>query len=112
MRIGVDVMGGDNAPDAILDGALESLKRLDPSDELVLFGDEKIIQRGLGAIGWPSSGSSGPGVTVIHTTEVVGMDEPPVEAVRAKPDSSITVLCKHAGRKFDNPLDVVISAGS
>ena len=40
------------------------------------------------------------------------MDEPPVEAVRAKPDSSITVLCKHAGRKADHPLDIVISAGS
>ena len=108
MRIGVDVMGGDNAPDAILDGALASLERLDASDELVLFGDAKIINDAL-----IKRTPNGPAkVSVVPTTEVVAMDEPPVEAVRAKPDSSITVLCKHAGRKADHPLDIVISAGS
>src|SRR5688572_13829992 len=108
MRIGVDVMGGDNAPGAILDGALASLEKLDPSDELVLFGDERIICAALDKLKLQRKSQ----VTVVPTTEVVGMDEPPVEAVRAKPDSSITVMCKHAGRKADNPLDVVISAGS
>ena len=108
MRIGVDVMGGDNAPDALVDGALASLERLDASDELVLFGDAKIINDAL-----IKRTPNGPAkVSVVPTTEVVAMDEPPVEAVRAKPDSSITVLCKHAGRKADHPLDIVISAGS
>lgn len=111
MRIGVDVMGGDNAPPpqlAILDGAIASLDKLDPSDELVLFGDAALIQSRLDHVG-PSSAAQ---VCVVPTTEVVAMDEPPVEAVRAKPDSSITVLCKHASRKADNPIDIVISAGS
>lgn len=107
MRIGVDVMGGDNAPAAILDGALASLDKLDPTDELVLFGDEAIINAGLDRFGSRTSQ-----VSVVATTEVVAMDEPPVEAVRAKPDSSITVLCKHASRKAENPIDIVISAGS
>lgn len=107
MRIGVDVMGGDNAPGAILDGALASLAKLDPADELVLVGDETVIKAACDAQKVPHER-----VTIVHTTQVVGMDEPPVEAVRAKPDSSITVLCKLAGRKEDRPLDVVISAGS
>jgi phosphate acyltransferase len=108
MSIGVDVMGGDNAPGAILDGALASLEKLDPPDELVLFGDERIIGGALDKLKSQRKSQ----VIVVPTTQVVGMDEPPVEAVRAKPDSSITVMCKHAGRKADNPLDVVISAGS
>jgi len=93
--------------DAILEGALASLDKLDSSDELVLFGDERIIRAGLEKRA-PSKAKA----SVVHTTEVVAMDEPPVEAVRAKPDSSITVLCKHAGRKAEHPLDAVISAGS
>ena len=108
MRIGLDVMGGDNAPGAILDGALAALDKLDPSDELVLFGDQEVIQSGLEHC--PSSRKSQ--VTVCHTTEVIGMDESPVEAVRGKPDSSVVAMCKAAGRKADSPLDVVISAGS
>lgn len=108
MRIGVDVMGGDNAPGAILDGALASLEKLDPSDELVLFGDSRVIQAGIAKL----ASSRKSQVKIVATTEVIGMDESPVEAVRAKPDSSITQLCKHASRKMKNPLDAVISAGS
>jgi glycerol-3-phosphate acyltransferase PlsX len=107
MRIGVDVMGGDNAPGAILDGAFASLERLDPSDELVLFGDSAIINSAI-----RNAGGKASRVEVIHTTEVIGMDDSPVEAVRAKPDASVVTLCKHAGRKAENPLDIVISAGS
>src|SRR5436190_20225234 len=99
MRIGVDVMGGDNAPGAILDGALASLEKLNPADELVLFGDSKIIQAGL-----DKCRKTGARVSIVGTTQIVTMDEPPVEAVRAKPDSSITVLCKSAGRKAEHPL--------
>ena len=107
MRIGVDVMGGDNAPDAILDGALASTAKLQPSDELVLVGDAHVIQGALK--GAPKFQCK---VTVVGTTQVVGMDESPVEAVRTKTDSSITVVCKMAGRKEEHPLDAVISAGS
>jgi glycerol-3-phosphate acyltransferase PlsX len=107
MRIGVDVMGGDNAPDAILEGALGALPRLAPDDELVLFGDERLLR---GAVA--STPKGGATATVVGTTEVVGMDESPVDAVRSKTDSSIVVCCKCASRKADKPLDAVISAGS
>lgn len=107
MRIGVDVMGGDNAPDAILDGCIAALPKLAADDELVLFGDEKLIHTAI-----KSAPPHQAGVSVVATTEVVGMDESPVDAVRTKTDSSIVVACKHASRKHDNPLDAVISAGS
>ena len=107
MRIGLDVMGGDNAPDAILDGAIASLPRLSADDELVLYGDQRLIE---GAI--KSAAGHKCKVRVVGTSEVIGMDESPVEAVRSKPDSSIVVCCKHASRKADHPIDAVISAGS
>lgn len=108
LRIGVDVMGGDNAPDAILQGALAAIDKLDPTDELVLFGDGRIIGSAIDQLSPAQRGK----VTCVPTTEVVGMDEPPVEAVRSKPDSSIAVLCKHASRKAQHPIEIVISAGS
>jgi glycerol-3-phosphate acyltransferase PlsX len=107
MRIGLDVMGGDHAPDAILQGALASVARLDPGDELVLVGDAAVINAALKQANVDRSR-----VSVVGTTQVIGMDESPVEAVRGKPDSSITVLTSMASRKADKPLDAVISAGS
>jgi len=107
MRIGVDVMGGDNAPDAILRGALEGLKHLASDDELILVGDASIIHDGL-----RERGVKDPRVSVIGTSQEIGMDESPVEAVRAKPDSSLVVLARMASRKSENLIDAIISAGS
>ena len=51
MRIGVDVMGGDHAPDAILQGSLDAVERLtaagDDRSQIVLVGDEGVIQSGI-----------------------------------------------------------------
>jgi hypothetical protein len=44
MRIAIDAMGGDNAPDEIIAGVLESVKLLDKDDELILVGSEEIIE--------------------------------------------------------------------
>lgn len=107
MRIGLDVMGGDNAPDAILDGAFASLEGLDNRDELVLVGDRAVIEAAI-----KGRGANDPRVTVVGTTQVISMDEPPVEAVRSKKDSSLVVLAHMAGRKAHHPLDVMISAGN
>ena len=43
MRIGLDVMGGDFAPGAVLEGALDALKHLSPGERIVLVGDESRI---------------------------------------------------------------------
>ena len=47
MRIGVDVMGGDNAPDEILKGAYAALSKLPSEDTLVLFGNGDIIEESI-----------------------------------------------------------------
>lgn len=116
MRIGVDVMGGDNAPGAILDGALAAVEKLGHDDELVLVGAANVIEPALAK--WKAGGSAGPktgSVTMVPSTEVVAMDEPPVEAIRSKPGSSIAILCRLASPKHapdGRPLHAVISAGS
>jgi len=106
MRIGIDVMGGDHAPDAILEGAIAAAAALDPGDHLVLVGDESVIRPAVEAHG------SADAFEIVATSEVIEMDEPPVEAVRNKPDSSITRLAEMSGRRATDPLDAIISAGN
>lgn len=107
MRIGVDVMGGDNAPKAILDGCLAALDKLDAADRLVLFGDRAVIEQALREAGRPADA-----VEIVGTTEIIDMAEPPVEAVRTKRDSSLARMAEEASRKADNPLDAILSAGN
>ncbi len=99
MRIGVDVMGGDHAPDAIVEGALGSLQHLTPDDVLVLVGDRAIVEDGCARLV-----VAGGHAEAVATTQVIGMEESPVEAVRTKTDSSIVVLARLASRKADRPL--------
>jgi glycerol-3-phosphate acyltransferase PlsX len=110
MRIGLDVMGGDHAPQVILQGAIDGLELLSASDRLVLYGDESIIRSGLRAGGLESDAR----VEVRATGESIGMDEPPVEAVRTKRTSSIVVMSRDASRHAGpgERLDAVISAGN
>ena len=92
MRAAVDVMGGDKAPAAILKGCWEAAPLLDAGDQIILIGDEAIIREGLA-----NSGLSAEKLAlykVVPTTEVIEMDESPVDAVRSKPNSSISVMCK------------------
>jgi len=86
MRIGLDVMGGDFAPDAIIEGAVDSLQHLPADDTLVLIGDEKAIFRKLSEMQVePSS------FEIVHTTQVIEMGDHPAKAFSQKKDSSIAV---------------------
>ncbi|MFK7960807.1 MAG: phosphate acyltransferase PlsX [Phycisphaerales bacterium] len=113
MRIGLDVTGGDHAPDCNLDGAVAALESLLDSDRLVLVGDEESIRAGLA-----ERSVDDPRVDVYHAPDVIGMGESPVEAVRGKPNSSIVALSelgsarKCGTRGFDEPLDAILSAGN
>jgi glycerol-3-phosphate acyltransferase PlsX len=107
MRIGLDVMGGDHAPDAILQGSIDSLDRLEPSDTLVLVGDQGVIEKSLS-----DRGVSDGRIEVVASTEVIAMDDSPVEAVRTKKNSSLVLLARMARRKAEQPLDAIISAGN
>jgi glycerol-3-phosphate acyltransferase PlsX len=104
MRIAIDAMGGDNAPDEIIAGALASLEVLDDDDELILVGPNEEIEPRL------SGSKSDLGrVSVVHAPEVIAMDEAPVESLRRKVKSSISVMAKLAKR---GQTDAVISAGN
>ena len=107
MRIGIDVMGGDNAPDEILKGCFAALPKLADLDRLVLIGDGDVIAEAVKERGIDPSK-----IEIVATTEVIGMDESPVEAVRTKKDSSIVQMARLASHKLDNKLAAVISAGN
>ncbi|MBW8001891.1 MAG: phosphate acyltransferase PlsX [Planctomycetes bacterium] len=104
MRIAIDAMGGDNAPDEIISGALESIEFLSENDELILVGPRAIIEPKL-----PSSHRREGVISIVEAPEVIEMDEPPVESLRRKVKSSISVLAKLAKR---GQTDAVISAGN
>lgn len=84
-RIALDVMGGDDAPECNLDGALMAVAAGVPAERILLVGDEAVIVAGLEARG------GNPGFAVLGATETIAMDEKPAVALRAKPDSSIVV---------------------
>jgi len=107
MRIAVDVMGGDHAPDAILKGCLDALPLLAPEDRLVLIGAQRDIQEVL-----TERRIRDERIEVVACTQVIGMHESPVEAVRAKPDSSIVRMAELGSRRSTSPCDVVLSAGN
>jgi len=109
VRIGIDVMGGDHAPDKILAGSLSAVKLLSPDDRLVLVGDEAIIREGITEQGLKND----PRIEVEATTQVIEMAEPPVTAIKSKPDSSIVRMGKLASHRAGaKRCDIVISAGN
>jgi phosphate acyltransferase len=86
MRIGLDVMGGDFAPDAIVEGAVDSLQHLSADDDLVLIGDKPSILKKLKELDTDPSR-----ITIVHTSQVIEMGDVPAKAYSQKPDSSIAV---------------------
>lgn len=104
MRIAVDAMGGDKAPDAIISGAIEALACLEKGDEIILVGPKEVIDPKL-----PARFDSPATLTIVHAPDVIGMDAPPIDSLRKKPRSSISVLAK-LGKL--NHADAVISAGN
>jgi len=110
VRIGVDVMGGDNAPDAILAGSLASLEQLAEDDRLVLVGDARVIEETL----TEHDRGGDARIEVVPTTELVAMDDPPVQAIREKPDSSMVRLARLGSPKTapGQRCDAILSAGN
>jgi len=86
MKIGIDIMGGDFAPDAIVLGAILAYNYLPSDVKLVLIGDEKIIYQILESEGFDSTNFE-----IIHTLEFIEMGEHPAKAYSNKPASSIAL---------------------
>ena len=102
MRIILDGMGGDNAPGAIVEGAVLASKEID--HEIVIIGKEEIINQELKKYKYNNDK-----ITVADAREVISNDEAPVRAVRSKKDSSIV---KGIDMVKNGDGDIFISAGS
>lgn len=104
MRIGLDVMGGDYAPEQIVLGAIESLDHLTASERLVLIGDQEKIKEILQREGCDPSRFD-----IVHSTENIEMHEHPAKAFQQKPNSSIAIGFGMLARK---KIDGFASAGN
>jgi len=104
MRIGLDVMGGDFAPDAVIEGAVDSLQHLSPNEKLVLLGDEGSISRKLSEMQIEASLFE-----IVHTSQVIEMADHPAKAFSQKKDSSIAL---GYGMLKSGVLDGFCSAGN
>jgi glycerol-3-phosphate acyltransferase PlsX len=103
MRIALDAMGGDHAPGPIVTGALQAVEA-QPDISVVLVGDQAQIEAELARM--PQAPRDR--LPVVHASQVIGMHEKPVEALRKKRDNSIS---RCWGLMARGEVKAVISAG-
>jgi glycerol-3-phosphate acyltransferase PlsX len=102
MRIAVDVMGGDNAPRAIVEGSIMALKEY--GVELYLVGMKDEILKYL-----DGEARNNPKINIVDASEIINVDEAPVTAIKQKKNSSLVVGLKLVK---DGSCDAFVSAGS
>lgn len=103
VKVAVDAMGGDYAPDEIVAGCVDAVKA-DQKIQVILVGQEKRIKAQLARYSYPAGQ-----IQVVHAAEVIATEEPPVNAIRKKKDSSIVVGMNLVKKK---EADAFVSAGS
>jgi glycerol-3-phosphate acyltransferase PlsX len=104
MRIAVDVMGGDHGCGVIIAGVKRALEENKKISAVFLIGDREKIHAAL-----PARGFRDHRVRIIHTTEVIEMDDKPVVALRKKKDSSIV---RAAELVSEGKADALVSLGN
>jgi glycerol-3-phosphate acyltransferase PlsX len=102
-RIAVDAMGGDHGPSVVVEGAVQALRELNATAQVLLFGDEAIIKSEL--LKFETGGLP---LAIVHAPEQIGMDEPAM-AFRKKKNSSIAVATR---TQKENQSDAFVSAGN
>ena len=102
LRIALDAMGGDSAPDVEIRGALAAMEAWPGEFEVRLVGAPTVIRRGL-------DGDLPQGVSIVPAAQVIGMDDSPTKSVRRKRDSSIVVGLELVR---NGEADAFVSAGS
>ena len=108
MKILLDAMGGDNAPDAAIKGAIRASKEIDA--QIILVGNEEIINSKIKEFyGKDSISEITDKITIKHTTETIEMEDVPTIAIKHKKDSSMVVGFKMLK---EDEGDVFISAGN
>ncbi|MBF0448970.1 MAG: phosphate acyltransferase PlsX [Magnetococcales bacterium] len=103
IRIALDAMGGDNAPAAMVEGAIQASK-LNPNTEFILVGQADEIQRELDRLRY-----NGAQFRIHPASQVVGMGEKPAVALRKKKDSSMRVGCNLVK---EGQADAFVSSGN
>ena len=103
IKVVVDAMGGDNAPEVMVEGAVEALKVSDKIS-IILTGRTEDIKKELQKYSYDESR-----ISIVQADDVIGFDEPPVMAIRKKKNSSIVVGLNLVKR---GEADAFVSAGS
>jgi len=101
MKIVVDAMGGDNAPDEIIKGAVEAADKVEA--EIILVGDKNIIKNKLAEYGNKEN------IMIEHASEIILNEDKPTKAIKEKKDSSMVIGLNMVKNK---EADVFISAGN
>lgn len=104
MKIGIDIMGGDFAPNTTIEGSILAKPFLDDTDKLVLFGKEKVIIEELGKRNCNPSDFE-----IVNCEQTIEMGENPAKAYSSKPNSSIA---KGISYLKNNEINGFASAGS
>lgn len=99
MKLVIDAMGGDNAPEAIVLGSMEAVTKIN-NLSITLIGNESKIKAHL---------SDSTNIDIIHTDEVIANDDEPVRAVRRKKNASMVLMAKEVK---EGRADACISAGN
>ena len=102
-KVALDAMGGDNAPDEIVKGAVDAISGRDDI-KIFLVGQEDVVAKELSQYSFPKER-----IEVVDAPEVIEMAEPPVEAIRKKKQSSIVVGMNMVKNR---EADAFVSAGS
>lgn len=103
IKVAVDAMGGDNAPSAVVKGAVEAVNQI-MNLSVTLVGKEDEVKRELALYQYDENR-----LNVVNATQIIGFNEHPAVAVKKKTDSSIVVGMKQV-RTGD--ADAFVSAGS
>jgi len=98
--IAIDAMGGENAPDAIVQAVLQAKTELKET-KFILFGDQAKIEELVG--------SDTDQIEIIGTTEVINDEDEPVKAIRTKKDSSLVVAAQYVKQ---GKADALLSLGN
>lgn len=104
MNIAIDVMGGDYAPEAVIDGIIQAIPSLTNKEVILAIGPKELINQLLAERNYTSEQ-----IRVIHAEDVIEMGEHPTRALSQKPNSSIGIgfaLLK------EGKADVFASAGN
>lgn len=104
MKIGIDILGGDFAPEANIAGAVLAKKELPQDVQLVLIGDQEQLLSGLNAYGADPAEFE-----IVHAPDVITMHDHPTRAIPQKPNSSIAVGFDLLAKK---EIDVFASTGN